>query len=401
MRSRITPLWILPLLLLIGIAAWVFISGRAPAENTYTVTLSRFERWHPLSGQLEAKNAVSLRSELDGLSKITWLIEDGTPVFQGDTVARFDPSELEDKKLTLARDLEMASAELRSLSLAQHPLELQRLQSDLRNLEAQYQEQSSLRKDTEELVKENLLSAEELNRHDLKLQELQSDIDGLKQQVKLTEEILHPALEQKAEARLNAAKSALARVEERLKNTEVVAQVQGTVYLPRIPIDSERRAPRVGDGLYRNQVFMQLADLTELEVQSQIPEQSLSKIVPGLNARIHFPAYPEKVYTALVSRVGAHPEGETQRYPVTLVLQETGPELRPGLTAEIEVLEYINEQAILIPRAWISYRDGVATVRCQSKRGSTEIRELKLGDGNPEFVVVNEGLAVGELLIQP
>ena len=401
MRSRISPLWILPLLLLLGIAGWVFVVGREPAKEAFSITYSHFERWQPLAGQLEAKNAVSLRSELDGLAKITWLIEDGTPVFQGDPVARFDPSELEEKKLNLARDLEIASAELRSLSLAQHPMELQRLRSELRNLEAQHQEQCSLRKDTAELVEENLLTADELHRHDLKLQELQSDIDGIKQQLKLTAEILHPALEQKAQARLNAAQTALQRVEERLKNTEVLAPVQGTVYLPRIPIDSERRPPRVGDGLYRNQIFMQLADLTALEVQSRISEQSLSRIVPGLQARIRFPAYPKKSYAGLVSRVGAHPEGETQRYPVTLILQEAGPELRPGLTAEIEVLEYINEQAILIPRAWISYREGMATVHCRPKRGSAEIREVELGDGNHESVMVTKGLELGDVLIQP
>src|SRR5690606_20146111 len=137
------------------------------------------------------------------------LIDDGTPVLEGNPVARFDPSELEEKKLNLERDVEMASAEVRSLTLAQHPLEIQRIESDLRNRQAKLQEEISLRNDTAELVEENLLTREELNRHDLKIQELQSEIEGLKQKVKLTGEILRPAAEQQAEARLNAAKKAL------------------------------------------------------------------------------------------------------------------------------------------------------------------------------------------------
>ena len=388
---------LLPFALILGIALLWMSSNRKLDSETFVVKPVVFEKWTPLLGRLEAANPLTLRAELDGLSKITWLIEDGTPVAAGEDLVHFDPSELEERKLTLARDLDIADAELRSLAQAQHPLEMQRLESDLLGLQNEMSEEQSLRNDTAELVNENLLPESELERHDLKIKALQANIQSLQTQITLTREILHPALEQRASARLNAAKTALARVETRLQNTRMTSPVDGTVYLPRLHIDGEQRQLRVGDGLYRNQVILEVADLTRLIIKTSIPEQALSGVVPGLSARIRFPAFPDKVFSATLSRVGAHPEGDQQRYPVTLELREDPGALRPGLSAEIEVLEYRREDALLVPREWIRFANGQPELHIRG-RG---FQAVEIGDGNPGFVCITEGLHPGEVLLAP
>ncbi|MGA0333291.1 MAG: efflux RND transporter periplasmic adaptor subunit [Kiritimatiellia bacterium] len=401
MRLPAPALWFLPVLLLGSAGLWWVLSDPDPAPDLYRVRSGCFEQWVPLAGQLEAEQALSLRTELDGLSKLTWLIEDGTPVQAGETVARFDPSELEEKKLNLARDLEIAEAELRSLTQAQHPLELRRLDSDLRALRASLQEEISLQEDTAELVQENLLPAGELERHRIKIAGLQADILALEEQIQLTRTILHPALEQKAEARRRAARTALSRVEERLQKTQVSAPVAGTVSLPRIPIDGERRPARVGDGLFRNQVFLEISDLTELQVKTRISEQALSSVVPGLSARIRLPAFPEQTLEATVSRVAAHPEGESRRYPVILKLRESPPDLRPGLTAEIEILTLVIEEALLVPSAYLFYEaDGARVIRI-SAAGKSETVPVETGPRTPGMVVIRSGLSPGDRLRRP
>lgn len=397
MQGRFRYAWILIICLLLGGAIWGLLQARKPSGETYTVSAGPFEKWTPLLGRLEAANPLTLRAELDGLSKITWLIEDGTPVAAGDDLVHFDPSELEERKLTLARDLDIADAELRSLAQAQHPLEMQRLESDLRSLQNEMSEEQSLRNDTAELVNEKLLAESELERHDLKINALQANIQSLQTQISLTRKILHPALEQRAAARLNAAKTALVRVETRLKNTRMTSPVDGTVYLPRLHIDGEQRQLRVGDGLYRNQVILEVADLTRLVIKTSIPEQSLSGVVPGLSARVRFPAFPDKSFSATLSRVGAHPEGDQQRYPVTLELLDDPGALRPGLSAEIEVLEYRREDALLVPREWIRFANGQPELHIKG-RG---FQPVKIGDGNAGFVCITKGLTPGEVLLAP
>lgn len=397
MRRRPVITLIIPVALLLGAAVWWVGSRQKSASESFTVTPVVFEKWTPLLGRLEAAHPLTLRTELDGLSKITWLIEDGTPVSAGEDVVHFDPSELEEKKLNLARDLEISRAEHHALTQAQHPLEMQELESKRRDLQTELQEEQSLRDDTAELVAENLLAKTELERHDLKIQSLQSQIAALNTRITLTRDILHPALEQKADARLLAAKTALARVETRLTHTRLQAPVDGTVYLPRLHIEGEQRQLRVGDGLYRNQVLLEVADLTQLVIRSSIPEQSLSGIVPGLSARVRFPAFPGQTFTATLSRVGAHPEGSDQRYPVTLELNEGADALRPGLSAEIEVLEYRIDDALMVPRAWVRFHDGGAELLIKGKGPQSVV----IGHGNPEWLRITDGLRAGEVILRP
>ncbi|WFB34332.1 efflux RND transporter periplasmic adaptor subunit [Kiritimatiellota bacterium B12222] len=372
----------------------------ATGNSTYTVQPIDFAKWTPLLGKLEAENPISFRAELDGLSKLTWIIDDGTPVQTGELVAQFDPSEWEEKKLTLERDLEIAQAELRSLQGATHPLEMQRLQRELGNLQSELGEEETLAKDTQELVNERLLGANEMDRHRLKIENLSADIQALQTKIDLTQRILHPAIEQKAQARVMAATTALKRVNALLEKTKVFAPTEGTIHLPLVNIDSEFRQLRVGDGLYKNQIFLQLADLTHLVIQSDVGEASLPDVAPGLNAIVHFPALPGKEFTAVISKVGTHPRGTPQRYPVTLELVAQDPALRPGLTAEIEVLAYLVENSLSIPRRYVRYQNGVASVHI--RQGSKERwQPIDIADGNAEMLLISKGVKQGDLLLAP
>ncbi|MEX2607167.1 MAG: efflux RND transporter periplasmic adaptor subunit [Kiritimatiellia bacterium] len=401
MRLRTLSILLVPLLgLLVGGALW--LSGRTgEPPDRFQVQERPFEKWTPLLGRLEAANPVTLRAQLDGLSKIIWIIEEGTPVDAGDVVARFDPSDLEEKRRTFSRDLEIAEAETRSLTRAKHPLELQRLISELRSLQTELTEEEALREDTRELVREDLLSEKDLLLHETRVSELSDGIHALESQIQLTRDILHPALGQIADARLRAAKTALERVEDRLNKTTVTAPVSGTVHLPSIPLDGERRAIRVGDGLYQNQVYMQIANLTDLIIQTDISEHLLSRIVPGLPARVRIPAFPRTPFEASIVRVGSQPTEQNRRYPVILDLQNPGPALRPGLTAEIEVLEYQLEDAIVIPREWLAYQGSQPAVKIQDPSGKHEVRPVTLRDGDAGHVHVSEGLSVGDILLKP
>lgn len=401
MRLRTLSILLVPLLgLLVGGALWLTRQTDEPSAR-FQVQEQPFEKWTPLLGRLEAANPITLRAELDGLSKLTWLIDEGTPVDAGDVVARFDPSDLQEKRRTFSRDLEIAEAETRSLTLARHPLELQRMQSELRGLQSELSEEVALRDDTRELVQEALLTEKDLLLHETRVDELSASIAAMESQIQLTRDILHPAIEQIADARLRAAKTALDLVEDRLDKTTVTAPVSGTVHLPPIPLDGERRAIRVGDGLYRNQVYMQIANLTELIIQTDIGEHLLSRIVPGLPARIRIPAFPRSPFDAHIVRVGSQPAEPNRRYPVVLDVQDPGPALRPGLTAEIEVLEYRLDSAIVIPREWLDFQGTQPVVRIQLPSGKREVRPVTLRDGDARHVHVSEGLSVGDILIQP
>lgn len=384
--------------LAIGITVLVIRNARSGVSQQppYVVAPSTFEEWIPLSGRLEAGNPVTYRSELNGLSKLTFLEEDGTPVSKGDVIARFDDADLEERRRTLVRDRDIAQAALTSLLQAEHPLELQRIQQEILAVQGQIQQESLLQAETQSLVKEDLLAPEEAEIHAQNLASLQARKDALEHQLDLTRRILHPAAAQTAKARLAAAEGGLRKVEEDLAATVITASRDGTLHLPRIPIDSERRPAHVGDGLYRNQVYLQLSDLTNLVLRAEIGERLLAKVVPGMEAVVRFPAFPDRVYRARVSQVGAYPRGGNRRYPVELVWEEPPTDLRPGLTSMIEVLSQRLEAAWVVPRDVLEWRGATAYVHT-----GTQAIAVETGPGNAEGVVITSGLSEGMRLVRP
>jgi multidrug efflux pump subunit AcrA (membrane-fusion protein) len=390
------------LLLTALFGGWI-LSRRIPGwtsgdtrSDTWTVRRTDMEEWIPLSGRLEAASPVTFRTELDGLSKLTYLAEDGAPVLEGDVLARFDDADLRERKRNLQRDRDIADATLTSLREAEHPLELQRIRQDLLQLESDIQKESLLETETRALVEEGLLAPEELDLYNQNLTALRTRKQAIQEQQRLTEDVLHPAALRIAQARLNAAEAGLQEAERELASTVIRAPASVTVHLPVIPIDGERRPPRVGDGLYRNQVVLQVADLNDLVIRAEIGERLLARVVPGMQAMVQLPAFPDIQEPAVVTSVGAYPRGARRRYPVELQWKNPPADLRPGLSAEIEVLSRRHENVLTVPRDYLDWQGSTLFVHTSAGR-----QEVEPGRGNDQVIILQSGIREGEELVRP
>jgi len=405
MRKGPAPLFLLFFSVLLGVGSVIHFglnqassrgNSLGNASERWQTVRSDFEEWIPLSGRLEASHPVTFRSELDGLSKLIFLAEDGTPVEEGEVIARFDHSDLEERKRTLTRDLNIAKAHVRSLREAEHPLELRRIEQEIVALENEIQQEDLLLSETKALVEEDLLAPEELQAFDQNLSALRSRKDALEHQLDVTRRILHPAAIEIATARKVAAEAGLQDVLDDLNSTVVRASADGSVHLPLIPIDGERRPARVGDGLYRNQVYLELANLTDLVIRAEVGERLLAKVVPGMEALVTFPAFPDNTQRATITSVGAYPRGNQRRYPVELFVQDPPPELRPGLTAVLRVLSSRQEDVIVVPREFVQWQGTDPYVLTENGR-----QEVEPGAGNAGGLVVTSGLSPGTWLLKP
>jgi multidrug efflux pump subunit AcrA (membrane-fusion protein) len=389
----------LPSLLVLLLLAGCSFRGDDNAE-TLQLTRGPLEVWTPFQGRLEAANPLSLRAELDGLAKLTWIIDDGSPVEAGEPIARFDPSTLEEQKIGLERDRLLAENELRLLREARHPLEQQSILRERAENRSQLAREEQLLADTRELVNEALLAAGELIQQEIRVTELREQADALEKKLQLTRDILHPALEAQAEARLRSAQAYLERVSERLTRAEVLAPERGTVTLPWIPIDGERRPVRVGDGLYKNQVFLELADLTHLIVRCDLRERDLPLAAPGSPVRLRFPALPGRNFSGRVLSVSPRPRGGERVYPAEIQMDAVDPALRPGLSVQIDILTLREEDVLQVPRAALRFGpQGPETLVFRAGRWS--LQRLETGPGNATHLLLRGGLEEGERLRAP
>ncbi len=385
---------LLALILLTALAAGC--GGGRETDAGHRVAAGPFAQWTLLRGQVHPAATASVRAELDGLATLTWIIEDGTPVVRGDVLARFDPAALEDRRIGLDRELRMAEAEQRALAEGQHPLELGRLHGELAVALADLDSDRELFADTQALVDEGLISADESRRQQVLVDRALAQTAALSNQVHLTRAVLHPAAAEQALARVEAARDALRRVDAQIAFCELRADRDGTASLPPLPFGNEMRPARVGDGLYKNQVFLEVADLTDLVVRAEIAETDLPRVQPGMAARIAFPALPGLTMEGTVFSVGARPRGAERRYPVELRLAASDERLRPGLSTDLRVLSFQAEDVVQVPRAAVRFGPHGPEVEVGG-----EIRRVELGPANAEAFVVRDGLRAGERVRLP
>lgn len=78
-----------------------------------------------------------------------------------------------------------------------------------------------------------------------------------------------------------------------------------------------------------------------LEVHVSVPESLIQQLSDGMIVPVRFPAAPNVELTGVITEVGTRAE-TANAFPITMVLNGSSPQLRAGMTAEVDIT-YINE----------------------------------------------------------
>jgi multidrug efflux pump subunit AcrA (membrane-fusion protein) len=216
---------------------------------------------------------------------------------------------------------------------------------------------------------------------------------------------------------LKAAGANLAAAEERVKqSTEqlvlssadldycvVRAEQSGLVIYP--TAEPWKHTPEIKEGatVYMGQTLLLMPDLSKMQVKVGIRESIVARIKPGLAARV---ALPDQTLHGRVSSVAsvAGPAswwtGNVVRYD-TIVELPPAEGLKPGMSAEVEVIVDRHEDVLTIPvAALVETEDGDF---CWVKTADgAQRRSLRLGDTNDIFTIVTAGLKEGDkVLLNP
>ena len=133
------------------------------------------------------------------------------------------------------------------------------------------------------------------------------------------------------EAQVAQAEAALAQAESALAKTTLVAPFEGTVGLVYLQ-EGEVTAPGTP--------VLVLGDLSTLRVETtDLDEMDVARVAVGQQATVTFDALPERVFAGHVIRVSpmAEPGAGGVHYTVVIVLDETDPAIRWGMTAFVDI----------------------------------------------------------------
>lgn len=155
--------------------------------------------------------------------------------------------------------------------------------------------------------------------------------------------------------------------------------------------------------------LVQIADLSQMRVSVQVNEVDISRVAVGQAARVSFSALPGVLLDGTVTRISTVASADEYgysygvvTYDVEVLVPEPVPELKPGMTASVEILLQDVPDALTVPTSALMTDDGASYyvyVVTDPETQAVERRAVTVGAQSASEAVVEGGVAEGDLVV--
>ncbi len=456
--------WIKPILaaVIVAVAAWqthlllgvLHGSDEGPGVETALVARGPFLVGITREGSLDSADLVSVRAPRSG-STLTWVIDDGARVAEGDLLAKVDVSryefQVEGRRLDYqsqtarvdqerrerGRDHESATTKVDQVMRAfdvltraqlteteQGQAEIGFREWDLTWAETDYDKYSRLSLagivpvTDADLAERRLrsreyalgkaekdvsyLDAEQKSEH----RQSQADIDTAEFEADVAQRRIGEAV-QSAEQRAAMSKRRLEEMEAQLAAGELRAPKAGVVILGKTWSQEGRRSLRAGDRIWHARKICDITGLASLQVKVGVDEASVSRLEVGQEAVIRVDDAPGTEFHGELTGIGAVAREVNQLedpravpgervFDVTVkVLDPDTDILRPGANTKVQFVFSRVPEVLYVPKQAV-YNKGDGEIVYVQERGAFLPRRVETAERNDEAVVIVSGLEEGE-----
>ncbi len=158
---------------------------------------------------------------------------------------------------------------------------------------------------------------------------------------------------------------------------------------------------KVGDRVSPGTTAFRLDDLSRLLVDVRISEVDINRIGVGQSVRLTFDAILDKEYSGVVSEVsgvGQVTQGIVE-FAVTVELTDPDENVRPGMTAAVNIIAEQTDNVLLVPNRAVRVVDGERVVYILNN-GSLALVAVTLGaSSGTESEVIGGSLRAGDLIV--
>ena len=402
-----------PKLLLIGIAAvlallalgYVFLFS---STKTISVAAVRVETGGAAAGEsvltasgyVVAHHKIAVGAKVMG--RVEWIgVEKGDRVQDGQVLVRLEDSEFRAQVNQAKANLAAAQARLDRLLTGSRPEEklkdkaaVLQAEANLRNAEAEFQR-------SETLYKSGVVSKAEYDRALAARDSAIAMLQSARQSSQMTD--IGPRKEEirAAEAEVQQMRAALDYANTQLAATEIKAPVTGTV-LERIVERGEMVSPSAFGGSGARTSVVDLADLTDLQVELDISQTDFARLKPQQRAEIIPDAYPNLRFTGFIEEIAPEANRAKSTVQVKVKVENPSEQLRPEMNARVNFLAdkvaTTGNQSIgrvLVPKNALVKQDNASFVFVV-KGDKVEQRTIRTGEETGDAYVVLEGLSGNE-----
>ena len=177
-------------------------------------------------------------------------------------------------------------------------------------------------------------------------------------------------------------------IEAQLNQTVMISPINGTV---------TRQDAKVGEIAAANKTLVSLISAGNLQIDVNIPEVDIGKVVLQNPVGITFDAFPGETFSGKVVKIDPAETvvGGVVNFKVTVVLDKVDSRMKSGLTANLQVETKKKTGVLIVPEVAILQNDSGAFVQ-KYENGAAKQVSVSLGtrdqNGNVEIVSgVNEG----------
>jgi HlyD family secretion protein len=352
------------------------------------------------SGYVVAHHKIAVGAKVMG--RVAWIgVEKGDMVQEGQTLVRLEDSEFRAQVNQARANLAAAQARLDRLRTGSRPEEklkdkaaVLQAEANLKNAEAEYQR-------TESLYRSGVASKADFDRALAQRDSAVAMVQAARQSSAMTD--IGPRKEeiQAGQAEVNQMKAALDYANTQLAATEIKAPVSGTV-LERIVERGEMVSPSAFGGSGARTSVVDLADLTDLQVELDISQTDFARLKPNQRAEIIPEAYPNLRYTGFIEEIAPEANRAKSTVQVKVKVESPNEQLRPEMNARVnfladKVASSDNKPVarVLVPKTAVVKADNSAHVFVV-KGNRVEQRTIRTGEEQGDAYVVLDGLSGNE-----
>ena len=200
-------------------------------------------------------------------------------------------------------------------------------------------------------------------------------------------------------------KSKEAKLRKQISYCKLIAPSDGLVVFANDPNRfGGQQTPQIEEGatVRERQKIFSLPDISRMQVNTKVHESMIDRITRGLRARIRVDAFAEEQLPGVVFDVAPLPDpssfftSDVKVYTTKVTIEKGLGGLRPGMTAQVEILVNELENVLSIPvQAVLQYR-GKDHVAARKPDGTFEWRDIALGTSNEQLVEVKSGIKAGD-----
>ena len=421
-------------LLLVASGLIAFAILPEPSANTsvevptYTVDQREVVVSVTEQGTLESANNTEIKCRVRGDNTITFVIESGTQVEEGEILIQLETLAIEEEisertkffhlaESAAARsraDVERAKIAIDEYQQGLFPSELASLKKDLAVAESRLLNATNRLKHSRMMSRSEYASELEVEEREFAAKQASLNVDLIQTRMEVLEQYTQQEELVRLRGELQAAiatheadletaladKKRLDRALEELELCTIRARRAGLVIYPNSQQWEEAPEIEAGATVKKDQTLLLMPDLGQMQVKVGVHESVIDRMKTGMEANVTLnrkPVSGQVSYVASVAQPAGWWTGNVVKYDSIVSLPNLSG-LRPGMSAEVEVIFAQYPEALAIPaNACVESSDGF--VCWVKKNGQVLRRELDLGDGNEMFIVVRSGLKSGEQVI--